>query len=124
MSTKSRPHIVAASGLAVLALLVTSCGTQTNPYVPAANPGPNQTVPTQRPGAQPTAPGQAVSGPEIPVMGGDVELPNRSPGDQPVDPGPAVVVPEMPMLPTLIPSDSEPTPSADPSEQLPIPEVP
>jgi len=125
MSTMPKPRIVATSAVVVLALLATSCGTPSNPYAPTGNPGPNQSVQTQRPGAQPTAPGEAVSGPEVPQPGSDVELPYRTPGEQPVDPGSIVAVPHAPPAPpSLLPSDSEPTPSTEPSEQLPLPEVP
>jgi hypothetical protein len=122
MSTMPRPRVVSASAVVVLALLATSCGTPSNPYVPTGNPGPNQTVQTQRPGAQPTAPGEAVSGPEVPNLGG--ELPYRTPGDQPVGPDTVVVVPTAPQAPTVVLPDVEPTPSTEPSEQLPVPEVP
>lgn len=114
------PRTVATAAVVMLALLTASCGAPPAPM----NPGSRQTVPTHGPGAQPTAPRGSVSVPELPQLGGDVELPYRTPGEQPEDPGPVVVVPTTTAPPTLIPSDTEPTPTMEPSEQLPIPEVP
>jgi hypothetical protein len=118
MSTKTRAAIAVA-----LALLTASCGAPSNTTVPGGNSGSRQTVPTQGPGAQPAAPGGSVLVPDVPELPAQPHLPLRTPGEQPVDPGPVVLVPTTTAPPTLIPSDTAST-TTEPSEHLPIPEVP
>jgi len=115
---------MAASVVALLALLVVSCGTPSNPVVPTGNPDPHEAIQTHGPGAQPTAPGKTVAGPEIASPPGEVNPPLRTPGEQPADPGPLVVGPTPAAPPTLIAPDHDPTATSEPSEQLPIPQVP
>jgi hypothetical protein len=115
---------VALWAVVALALVTASCGASSITPVHEGNWNSGQVVPAHVPGAQPTAPQGGVVVPEQPAPPGQVDLPLRVPGGQPVDPGPVVVVPMPAAPPAWVPADTEPTPTTEPSEQLPLPEVP